>query len=659
VKRARQSRRAPAVVGVDTGGTFTDFVARLPSGWVALKLPSTPSAPERAVLEGLAQFGSDRSTRVRHGSTVATNTLLERKGAKVVMVTNQGFEDLLEIGRQERPELYALAPRRVPPLVPRARRLGVRVRRGPDGRAWAPLAAAEIHRVVARAGRLRPEALVVGLLHSYAAPRDERRLGRALRRLGVPVTESAALCPEIREYERFATAVVNAYLEPRVARYIGALVAAVGPRLEIVLSHGGGVPARTAAREPVRQLLSGPAAGLGAAFRAARDAGFDAALTLDVGGTSTDVAFAHDRLPRRRAREVAGYPILLPMLDVHTVGAGGGSIAGIDDGGLLTVGPRSAGADPGPACYGRGGPATVTDAMVVLGRLPAASLGDGAIPIRPERARAVLASLAHELGVGSALEAARAVVTVANARMEAALRRVSVERGHDPRAAVLVAFGGAGGLHACELADALGASGVVFPAHAGVLSALGAALVPERYERSRSVMRPAAEAAAVRNEARRLARDVARRFTRSGPRTAMPSVLARYAGQSHELEIPLAGGDLERRFHEAHRRAYGFAREGEPVELVTLDVSGTVAADDGRRPRAPRSRGARPLRHTPALVDSVMRRVPVWSFEALGERDPVRGPAIVMQAGATLWVAPRWRGRLHASGALVLERGAR
>jgi N-methylhydantoinase A len=647
------------VVGVDTGGTFTDFVARLPSGWVALKVPSTPRAPERAVLEGLARLGASRATLVRHGSTVATNTLLERKGARVVMLTNRGFEDLLEIGRQDRPDLYALAPRRVPPLVPRERRVGVRARRGPDGRAQVPLLDAEVRRAIARARRLRPEALVIGLLHSYAAPGDERRLARAARQLGVPVTASSELCPEIREYERFATAVVNAYLEPRVARYMDALLKACGPRLEIVLSHGGGVPARAALREPVRQLLSGPAAGLGAAFRAARQAGFRAALTLDVGGTSTDVAFARDRLPRRRARDVAGFPILLPMLDVHTVGAGGGSIAAIDAGGLLAVGPRSAGADPGPACYGRGGPATVTDAMVVLGRLPTAALGDGAISIRPERAGAALARLARGLGVGSALEAARAVVAVANARMEAALRRVSVERGHDPRTAVLVAFGGAGGLHACELAEALGAAGVVFPAHAGVLSALGAALVPERYERSRSVMRPAAAGTAIRREAQRLARAIQRRFTRAGARVSSHSVLARYAGQSHELEIPLSAGDLEGRFHEEHRRAYGFAREGEPVEIVTVDVWGAVAASDAAHPRAPRSRRAAPLRRAPVAVGRAVRAVPVWDFDALGAGDKVRGPAIVLQSGATLWLEPRWTGRLHASGALVLERSER
>ena len=644
-----------AAVGVDTGGTFTDFVAVVDGGWVAFKVPSTPWAPERAVLEGLARAGATRRTRVRHGSTVATNTLLERKGARVTLLTNQGFEDLLEIGRQDRPDLYALAPRREPPLVPRARRLGVRVRRGPDGRAWVPLSTSEVQRAIAALRRTRPEAIAIGLLHAYAAPADERRLERAARRLGVPVSTSSMLCPEIREVERFATTVVNAYLQPRVARYVAALGRACGPRLEIVLSHGGGAPARQAAKEPVRQLLSGPAAGLWAASRAAREAGFARALTLDVGGTSTDVAFAAGRLPRRRAREIAGFPILLPLLDVHTVGAGGGSIAAVDAGGLLAVGPGSAGADPGPACYGRGGPATVTDALVVLGRLPAMALGEGAIVMDAGRAHSALAALAPALGVRSAVAAATAVVAVANARMEAALRRVSVERGNDPRGAALVAFGGAGGLHACELAEALGMAAVVFPANAGVLSALGAVAAPERHGRSRTVLVPASDKPGLERTVERLAREVDRSFRRSGRRVLDRQVLARYAGQSHELEVPFGKG-LVRRFHEEHRRRYGFAREDAAVEVVTVEVEGSSSVDDLPPRVAPRDHSrTRPERTVRAVVGSKTRDVSVWRFESVGRRTRLDGPAIVLQSGATLWIGRGWSGGLAGSGALVLR----
>ncbi|HVP14209.1 MAG TPA: hydantoinase/oxoprolinase family protein, partial [Terriglobales bacterium] len=361
-------------VGVDTGGTFTDFVALRGGALVSLKLRSTPREPEAAVLEGLARLGAARKTRVRHGSTVATNTLLERTGARVSLATTAGFEDLLEIARQDRPDLYALAPRRVEPLVPAARRIGVRERMGPGGRALHALGPAEVRRAVRALARTRPEAVAVGFLHAYAGPRHERRLGRALAALGVPVTTSSSLCPEVREYERLATTVLNAYLMPRVAGYLGRLARGARVRIEVVLSHGGTAPPALAAREPVRQLLSGPAAGLAAAFRVAQACGYDRALTLDVGGTSTDCAYVAGALPRRRGREIAGFPLLLPVLDVHTVGAGGGSVARVDEGGLLHVGPESAGADPGPACYGRGGPAAVTDAHVVLGRMPGTEL---------------------------------------------------------------------------------------------------------------------------------------------------------------------------------------------------------------------------------------------------------------------------------------------
>lgn len=651
----RRVRPQVTAVGVDTGGTFTDFVAIVGGHFMPFKVPSTPAAPERAVLEGLSRAGATKSSRVRHGSTVATNTLLERKGARVTLLTNQGFEDLLEIGRQDRPDLYALAPRRDPPLVPRARRIGVSVRRAADGSARRPLRDSEVTRALAALRRSRPEAVAIGLLHAYRAPDDERRLAKAARRIGVPVSVSSELCPEIREYERFTTTVVNAYLQPRVARYLDELRRACGPRLEIVASHGGGVPAERAAREPVRQLLSGPAAGLWAAFRAAQEAGFTRVSTLDVGGTSTDVAFADGRLPRRRAREIAGFPILLPLLDVHTVGAGGGSIAAIDAGGLLAVGPQSAGADPGPACYGRGGPPTVTDAMVVIGRLPPIALGE-AIVLDPARAREAIAALRPALGVRSVEQAAAAVVTVANARMEAALRRVSVERGHDPRGAALVAFGGAGGLHACELAGALGVEAVVFPANAGMLSALGAVSAPERHGRSRTVLRPASDREALQRAMSELERDVRRSFERSGRIATSRMALARYVGQSHELEVDF-GPDLARRFHEAHRRRYGFAREDGVVEVVTLEVEAEMPASGLPRRAPPARREASAERRTRVAIGGRVRQVPVWRFESLGLDATVKGPAIVLQTGATLWVEEGWSGRLHQSGALVLRRG--
>jgi N-methylhydantoinase A len=648
-------------VGVDTGGTFTDFVALGGGRLIALKLPSTPRAPERAVLEGLERLGTRSTTRVRHGSTVATNTLLERQGARVAFVTTGGFEDLLEIGRQDRPELYALRPRRVEPLVPPARRLGVHERLGPGGAVLRPLTPAEAKRAARAVARVRPQAVAVGLLHSYADSRHERRLGRALASLGVPVTLSSALCPEVREYERFATTVTNAYLMPRIAGYLGGLARGTPARLEIVLSHGGTAPPALAAREPVRQLLSGPAAGLAAAWQAARACGFERALTLDVGGTSTDCAYVAGVLPRRRARELAGFPLLLPVLDVHTVGAGGGSIARVDAGGLLHVGPESAGADPGPACYGRGGPATVTDALVVLGRIPGEVLAGSGLALDRAAASRALAGLARALGRRDAVEAAEGVLAVADARMEAALRRVSVEQAHDPRGAALVAFGGAGGLHACALAGALGASAVLFPVHAGVLSALGALAGGSRRERSRSVLADARDLAELERTWRELELGVRSDFAPAERRglTLERWAEVRYQGQSHE--VPLAGGPgLLERFHREHERRYGFSDPGRAVEVVTLEVRGATPDAWGLvtrlRAGAARAAAVRPGRMR-VRAHGRWLEAAVWSRPALPRRGVIPGPAVIADAGATLWVAPGWRARRHASGTVVLTRG--
>lgn len=652
--RAR-APRVPDLAGVDTGGTFTDVVARVGGRLVAWKEPSTPRAPERAVLAALARVGARRATRVRHGSTVATNTLLERTGARVALVTTAGFEDLLEIGRQDRPRLYDLAPRRVPPLVPRARRIGVRERVAAGGAVLEPLRPAAVAAAVRAVRRTGAESVAVGLLHAWARPAHERALGRALRAARLPVTCATELCPEIREYERLATTVVNAYLVPRVARYVASLAAAHGPRLEIVLSHGGTAPPAEAAREPVRQLLSGPAAGLEAAWAAARACGFRRALTLDVGGTSTDVAYAEGGLPRRRAREVAGFPIQLPLLDVHTVGAGGGSVARVDAGGLLETGPESAGADPGPAAYGRGGPPTVTDALVVLGRLPARSLGGGAVTLDTSAAERAMARLGRALGGRPAVEAAAAVARVAEARMEAALRAVSVERGHDPRGAALVAFGGAGGLHACALAAALGCAAVVFPAHAGVLSALGAMRGAARRERSRSVLLDARDTAGLARALARLEAAVRAAFPAAERSRVRIERLAeaRYRGQSHELTVP-AAGDVAARFHAAHRARYGFADAAREVEVVTLEVRGTGTAPAAPR-RAPAPRGpARPAARVRVHDGRAWRAADVWDAERLPAGWTARGPAVALQSGATLWIAPGWRARRHASGAIVV-----
>jgi N-methylhydantoinase A len=688
-------RTVARAIGVDTGGTFTDFVAAIGDELVALKLPSTPRAPERAVLAGLARLASARGTRVRHGSTVATNTLLERKGARVAFLTTEGFEDLLEIGRQDRPDIYSLAPRRVPPLVPAERRIGVRERRGPSGQAWVAMDAATVRAAVRAVRDAKPEAIAVGLLHSYAAPENERALGRALARLGVPVTLSSELCPEVREYERFSTTVANAYLAPRMSHYLEALARGSRGTIEVMLSHGGTAPPAIAAREPVRQLLSGPAAGLTAALEVARAAGYERALTLDVGGTSTDCAYLEGRAPRRRAREVAGLPIQVPMLDVQTVGAGGGSIARVDAGGLLHVGPESAGARPGPACYGNGGPSTVTDAMMTLGRIPHERLAGGRLKLDREAARRAMSAIARRLGSRDGAAAAEGVARVAEARMAAALRNVSVERGHDPRGAAIVAFGGAGGLHACALAEALDCRVVLFPRHAGLLCAIGALQGASRRERSRTVLLDARDTAAIGRAFAELERAVRDAFPVSERGRVQIERWAevRCRGQSHELSIrcdPLEvaaregtrrGGErpgvatelaagrgmarepaLAARFHREHRRRFGFSTPDLGVEVVTVEVRGAIRADAlpkasawWRGEGSPRAGEALPER-APVFHDGAWKASAVRSRAALAEGDVLRGPAIVAEEGATLWIPPRWTARVHGSGALVVTR---
>jgi N-methylhydantoinase A len=461
-----------------------------------------------------------------------------------------------------------------------------------------------------------------------------------------------------------------------VAGYLERLARGTPARIEVVLSHGGTAPPALAGREAVRQLLSGPAAGLAAAWQVAQACGFERALTLDVGGTSTDCAYVAGALPRRRAREVAGFPLLLPVLDVHTIGAGGGSIVRVDAGGLLHVGPQSAGAAPGPACYGRGGPATLADALVVLGRMPGEVLAGSGLALDRAAATRALAGIARALGRRDAVQAAEGVLSVADARMVAALRRVSVEQAHDPRGAALVAFGGAGGLHACALAEALGSVAVLFPRHAGVLSALGALAGGSRRERSRSVLLNARDRPALERAWARLEREVRAAFTPAERHDLALERWAelRYRGQSHELPLrdvesqSAAGGGarasadgLDACFHREHERRYGFCDAARPVEVVTLEVRAATPPDWDLivRPSAPPARRAeaRPAR-VPVRNGGRWLEAEVWARAGLPRRRPIAGPAVVVDEGATLWVGPGWSASVHATGTVIVTRRA-
>ncbi|MBI2321774.1 MAG: hydantoinase/oxoprolinase family protein, partial [Chloroflexi bacterium] len=557
-------------LGIDIGGTFTDFVL-LADG--ALRIHKVLTSADRVggVRRGMADLALDASVPVVHGSTVATNALLERRGARAALVTTRGFADVLLIGRQNRPRLFDLAGEKPPPLVPPERTFAVDERLDHRGQVLTPLGDEALAALVEQVRAANVEAVAVSLLFSFANPTHEQRIGAALAALGVPVTLSHVVLPEYREYERASTVAVNAYVTPLIARYVEGLGRHVGP-LRIMQSSGGSISARVAAAEPVRTVLSGPAAGVVGAFWLARTAGFPQCITFDMGGTSTDVALCPGEIQETSEGQIAGVPIRVPIIDIHTVGAGGGSLARLDAGGALIVGPESAGADPGPACYGRARLLTVTDAHVVLGRLPADHFLGGRMRRDVAAAEAAVGALAAQIGDAPA-EAADGIVRVANSNMDAAIRVISVQRGHDPRDFTLVAFGGAGPLHAADLAAALGIRRVLVPRYPGVLSALGLLVADVVKDYSQTAMLPAVEATPARIdalyaplEARGWAEMRAEGFAAALIRAERWGDL-RYVGQSFELRVPLRG-DFLAAFHALHERRFGHQHPDWPVELV-------------------------------------------------------------------------------------------
>jgi N-methylhydantoinase A len=615
-------------VGVDVGGTFTDLVAVLGGELVTAKVPSIPGDEAAGVAAALRLAGIDAAAVevLAHGTTVATNALLERRGARTALVTTEGFRDILEIGRQNRPSLYDLTVNRPPSLVPRERRFTVRERMDPEGE-LVELDDTTVEAAVASLAAAGVDAVAVCLLFSFLHPEHEHRVGAAIRAAlpSLQVSLSSELLPEFREYERCSTTVANAYLAPALARYLER----VEPQPLVMQSSGGVIDTTAACDRPAACVLSGPAAGVvGAAFVA--EAGGDSdLLTFDMGGTSTDVAAVLDgEVQVTSESAVAGVPIRFPMVDVHTIGAGGGSIAWLDDGAALRVGPRSAGARPGPACYARGGELpTVTDANLVLGYLGDGAVLGGEVVLDQALAEGALARLGMD-----PLEAALGVVQVVDAEMNRALRVVSVERGIDPRELALVAFGGAGPLHACSLAEELGIRRVLVPRASGVLSALGLVAADLR----RDYVAPAT--AGFDELEARAARDL--------PGAELRRLVdARYRGQSHELTVDAAA--WESGFGEAHERRFGFRLEGEP-ELVALRLVATVA------------RLGPELRAAPADARSGNRRAFLegnWVDVPVQEPGAsVAGPAIVELPEATCLVRPGWAGEPDAAGTLVLER---
>jgi N-methylhydantoinase A len=659
---AEPIRAEPIRIGIDTGGTFTDFVVARGQSLESFKVSSTPHNPAEAILAGVARILAGAAfapSEIVHGTTVATNALLERKGAQTALITTEGFEDVIEIGRQARPEIYNLMVTRAAPLVARDLRFGVAERTGPAGEIIEPLDRASLERTVARIGDRQVESIAVCLLFSFANPEHERHVARALSPLGVPVSLSHRILPEYREYERTSTVVINAYLAPLMSRYLNSLSKNLkfqvsDFKLRVMQSNGGSVSASTAAAEPVRAILSGPAGGVVGALSVCRLAGISDIITFDMGGTSTDVALCRGNAKTTNEALVAGLPIAVPIIDIHTVGAGGGSIARLDHAGALRVGPESAGADPGPACYGRGEEVTVTDANLVLGRFGGAQLLGGEMELDRERARHFLSRLAEQMSRSSgrrvsAEAAAVGVIRVANANMERALRVVSVERGQDPRLFTLVSFGGAGGLHVCELASALRIPRVVIPRSPGTLSALGVLLGDVVKDYSRTVMTKVEGAdlkqiergfVALEREARSDLGDEGFRGTKV---KLERSVAMRYVGQSFDIDIAW-GRSFERAFHESHRERYGYADEKRPVEIVSVRVRGVGITDKPPLRRFTKTKRRSPEPSYTASVYFGLRatRAPVYSRDDLRAGMKLKGPAVITEySSSTLIPANR------------------
>ena len=678
----------PLRIAIDTGGTFTDCV------WIdprtrrlqMLKVFSTPPDPSRAIVDAVKKIAPEQDFILLHGTTVGTNTLLERKGARTALITTAGFEDAIEIGRQARPKLYDFFFDRVEPLVPKDLRFGINERTAADGEILTAPAEQDLRALLARLSAAKPQSISISLLFSFANSKNEEVAAQALRPLDVPLSISHQLLPEFREYERTSTLVINAYLQPVMKNYLENLthnveerrfsaaksgsknraLAPAAPCIFVMQSSGGITALAAAAREPVRTVLSGPAGGVVGALATARRSGFQNIIAFDMGGTSTDVSLVEGEIKTASEAHIAGLPIAVPMLDIHTVAAGGGSLARFDAAGVLRVGPESAGADPGPICYGRGLQPTVTDANLLVGRLQPTRFLGGDFTLDLARTRRITQEWLKKQSSNLSLEKfAAGVLRVVNATMEKAIRVVSIERGRDPRQFTLVAFGGAGGLHACVLAEALGIPHVIVPAFPGALSALGilASDVVKDYSRtilwrvSREIPR-----FKLNGEFSALEKNAVKNFQEeswTGKPIFARSVDLRYRGQGYELNLPLTRNLLED-FAQEHHRRYGYNYAAREIEVVTLRLRATiksiaahVGADTVARPRAKFDE----ISAAEALLRFGNKRLEtkIYDRDQLRAGKTYRGPAVVTEYSATTVIPPRKRFHIDKAANLMIS----
>jgi N-methylhydantoinase A len=653
------------IIGVDTGGTFTDFVYKDGEKWAVHKVLSTPSNPAEAVMEGLKQLAHGKKKQIIHGSTVATNAILERKGAKTALITNEGFEDVIEIGRQNRTRLYDLAYRKEPHIVPPGLRFGLPGRVLQTGEELVPLDRQKAGKLGEHLKELGVESVAICFLFSYLNPSHERQVRALLGSSGLRVSLSHEILSEFREFERTSTTVINSYVSPRMERYIGHLMEELGEEdsLGIMQSNGGSISAETAMKESVRTILSGPAGGAVGAYEIGGMAGQTRLITFDMGGTSTDVSLIDDELTLTLESSISGYPVKVPMIAIHTVGAGGGSIARIDEGGAFKVGPESAGADPGPICYGRGEDITVTDANLYLGRLIPEHFLGGKMRLMKERVIPYFNDVGNRTGLTPA-EAAEGVLDVANTAMERAIRVISVERGYDPREFTLFCFGGAGGMHGAFLARLLNIPRVLIPRNPGILSAIGMIMADIIKDYSLTIMQSGENvsfemlAAGFEDIEEKGENDLIAEGISPARMRFEKYLDMRYEGQSYEIIVSFDEHYVDN-FHTLHEKTYGYRNEDKSVEIVNIRLRARGMPEKPAFPRAAKMVEKVPrdafLGESRVIFDHEPVTTKIMAREKLVSGNRVDGPAIAVEYTSTIVIPPFASGSVDAFGNMVLE----
>jgi len=655
-------------IGIDTGGTFTDFLIYSDGKIHIKKIPSTPKDPSDAILKGVSGYlKKTDSIHIIHGTTVATNSLLERTGGPIVLLTTRGFEDVLFIGRQTRNSLYSLKGEKRTPLLPRSRCIGLNERTSSSGEILVNISEEEIRKAVKKLKTIKAKAVAVSFINSYANAENEKKVHMVFEKAGYPVSRSSDILPEYREYERTVVATVNAYLMPVISQYLSNLGKKLkNAYLRIMQSNEGHISTETAKKEPIRTALSGPAGGVVAAYYVGKTAGYNKMVTFDMGGTSSDVSLIDGKIQRTNENKIGEFPVRLPIIDINTVGAGGGSIAYIDKGGSLRVGPRSAGADPGPACYGKGNLPTVTDANLVLGRLSAEHFLGGHMKIFPERSFDSIKKLGDKINK-SVLETASGIIKIANANMSKAIRVISIERGIDVRNFVLFSFGGAGGMHAAEIALGLHIPTVLIPKNAGVLSSLGLLLADSTRDYSKSVLKPAGPLSsdrAIEKEFAKLEEKAITDMHKEGfsrENIKLKRFLdLRYLGQSYEITIPYKkNSHYFNEFNKSHERLYSYSHPGRSVEIVNVRIKADGKTRKIKLKKAIRGKPGPEkafIKKQNIYYKGIHNASPVYERSLLEPGNKMHGPALIVDYESTTFIPAEYKAEIDAYLNIILSR---